>query len=288
MRLIILIAISISLNCFAQDLTFEEKQDQILNYSNIKSVLKSDGLDETQAKKQKVISEIKDTRKKINISRYNYPKDSDYWKFITELWLVKNVQKLRWDFPKPEYGLKLAFKQLLEKFSFYNIEFKILIINTPNVAHFGLPLGDNSYLFILSLPFMRSLDLTKVDISLLLLEDFLRLRRNQFKENLNLNLKNLAGNFYNKKIDKTLITGALNKYDEVVFNKGFTFQQQFELTKEVDQLLKSEPPLWGAYFKLYTKIDRFIKTDILYKNYLKIYPSPEMRLKWLSPKKEVI
>ena len=94
MRLIILIAISISLNCFAQDLTFEEKQDQILNYSNIKSVLKSDGLDETQAKKQKVISEIKDTRKKINISRYNYPKDSDYWKFITELWLVKNVQKL--------------------------------------------------------------------------------------------------------------------------------------------------------------------------------------------------
>ena len=273
---------------YGEELTFEEKQEEVLNYSNIKSILKNDGLSEHRSKKKKMVKEMQSVRQDVKVSRYNYPSENDFWRFATELWLVKNVQKLRWDFPKPKYGIVIAFKQLLEKFSFYNVKFKILIVNTPNISHYGLPLGKNEFLFVLSLPFIRSLDLTKVDISLLLLEDFLRLKKEYFKSNVKLDLSFLGKNFYGKKLDNKILTKTLGKYDEFFFDKGFSFQQQFEVTKEISSLLKSEPVLWGTYFKLYKNIDRFIKTDILYRNYLKIYPSPEMQIQWLSPKKEVI
>ena len=69
---------------------------------------------------------------------------------------------------------------------------------------------------------------------------------------------------------------------------GFNFQQQYEITKKMDAQLKSEPNLWSVYFKLYGKLERFMKSDLLYKNYIKIYPSPELQINWLSPKKQVI
>jgi hypothetical protein len=269
-------------------LTQEEKEDSVIDYSNIKNVILNDGLKNDQIKKQELVKEIKSQRGQINLNRYNYPEAKDYWSMMSELWLVKNAQVLRWDFPKPEYGINIAFKQLLEKFGYYNKSFKILIVNTPTVTHFGLPDGEDSFIFILSLPFMRSLDLTKVDISLLMFEDFMRMEKNFFIENLGIDQAFLGTNFYEKKIDKSQVSKTLKVYTEVVFKTGFNFQQQYEVTKSMDQILKSDPPLWTAYFKLYKKLDRFIKTDLLYKNYLKIYPSPELQLQWLSPKKKVI
>lgn len=272
----------------AQNLTQEEREQEIVNYSNIRRVLVEDGLDIEKNKKELFVSEIKKERKKIIKDRYQYPQSEDFFSVMTEYWLVKNAQVLRWDFPKPEYGIKVAFGQLLEKFGFYNVEFKILIVNTPIVTHFGLPSGKKSYTFVLSLPFMRSLDLTKVDISLLLLEDFLRLEKGYFISNLNLNKSFMGTNFQKKKIDKTHVSKALKRYNEVIFKTGFNFQQQYGVTKEIDKLLKSDLALWGAYFKLYKKLERFIKADLLYKSFLKIYPSPELQLQWLSPKKKII
>ena len=135
---------------------------------------------------------------------------------------------------------------------------------------------------------MRSLDLTKVDISLLLFEDFIRLEKNYFVESISIDKKLLSTNFYGKKIEPGLVKNVMKKYDELIFEIGYDFKQQFELTKSIDSLLKSDPVIWSAYFKLLGKIDRFIKSNVLYKDYLKIYPSPELQIKWLTPKKKLI
>ena len=57
---------------------------------------------------------------------------------------------------------------------------------------------------------------------------------------------------------------------------------------KIDGYLKADPILWNAYFNLLKKIDRLTKNDLLYKDYLKIYPSPELQIQWISPKKKVI
>ena len=87
---------------------------------------------------------------------------------------------------------------------------------------------------------------------------------------------------------KQLIDKILEGYSRVIYKDGFDFQQQYEITKKIDQVLKIDPNLWGAYFRLVNKIDKFIKSDLLYQNYLKIYPSPELQIQWLTPKKSVI
>ncbi len=271
-----------------EEMTQEEKEKEVIDYSNIKKVLMHDGLSGERAKKDRMIKQIKKERASLKKQRSVYPTADDYWSTVSELWLVKNAQVLRWDFPKPEYGIAGAFKGLLEKFGYYNIEFKILIMNTPTVTHFGLPAGEKRFIFILSLPFIRSLDLTKVDISLILLEDFLRLRQGLFLKNLALDTGFLNDVIKDERVNKKQLNLALKRYSKVILETGFDFQQQFAVAKEIDQLLKSSPPLWAAYFKLYKKLDRFIKNDLLYKNFLKIYPSPELQLQWLSPKKKII
>lgn len=274
---------------YGQTKTTEESEKDLLNYSNIKSVLKNDGLMKEKQKKERIVKEIKKEKRKINISRYDYPSSDDFWNQMSEYWLVKNAQLLRWDFPKPEYGIDTAFKNLLENFGFYNKHYKILIVNSPKVFHLGLPAGKDRYILIISLPFMRTMDLTKVDISLLLLEDMLRLESGYFIDNLEAKTEFIGSNFYGKEAPKKqMITDLMEKYDKVVFSKGFNFQQQFEVTKQMDSYLKSDPPLWNAYFNLLKKIDRLVKSDLLYKEYLKVFPSPELQMQWLSPKKKVI
>ena len=274
-----------AINLFAQaNLTQEEKEDGVINYSNIKNVLKSDGLEKQVEAKKEYIKTIKKEKSVLNKGRYDIPSEEDFWAMMTRYWLVKNAQLLRWDFPKPDYGIGPAFRTLLEKFGYFNEHFKILIINSPNISHFGFPGEKGESIFILSLPFMRGLDLTKVDISLLLFEDFLRLREGYFKKNLGLKLDWIGGNFYGKSFEKKNLTSLMEKFDSVVFKKGFNFQQQFEITKKMDALLKSEPHIWSSYFKLFNKLERFIKTDLLYKNNVKIYPTPELQMNWLAPK----
>ena len=133
---------------------------------------------------------------------------------------------------------------------------------------------------------MRNLDLTKVDISLLLLEDLLRLQAGYFKENLELDEKLIGQNFYGEKLLPDFWKKYTKAYDKVIRKTGFNFQQQFEITKKMDGLLKSTPALWNAYFKLINKLDKFLKVDVLFKHMIKIYPSPELQLKWLAPPKK--
>ena len=64
-------------------------------------------------------------------------------------------------------------------------------------------------------------------------------------------------------MDLSLIEELLKNYDNQVKNKGFTFQQQFEITKKMDAHLKAHPELWNLYFRLLGKIDQFIKVNLV-------------------------
>lgn len=290
MKKILLISLFISFSALAKkEIKSDiEKEAEVIDYSNIQSVLKEDGLEKEAVLKKQLVQKVIEEKKDIKLKKYNYPRKEDFWSFMSELWVVKNAQELKWDAPRPEYGINLAFKNLLEKLGYYNHSYKILIVDSPNITHFGLPSNKNESILILSLPFLRTLDLTKVDISLLLLEDFLRIKNGYFLENLIVKTDFIGKNFSQDGMDKTAIDNILGDYSNIVYKKGFNFQQQYETTKAMDRILKSYPDIWSAYLRLLNKIDRLVKNNLLFKNYTKVYPSPEMQIQWLKPKEEVL
>jgi hypothetical protein len=89
-------------------------------------------------------------------------------------------------------------------------------------------------------------------------------------------------------MDMTLVDNKLKQIGEVVRDRGFSFQQQFEVTKKMAEMLKADPNLWNAYISLLKKIDDLIKNNPLFESYTKYYPSPEMQLQWLLPSKKKI
>ena len=102
-------------------------------------------------------------------------------------------------------------------------------------------------------------------------------------------MKELFGsNFQGKKLNLKEFKTLFKRYDDLIYAKGFTFQQQFEVTKAVSSILKGNLKLWNLYFGVLKKIDDLIKTNILYDNYVKIYPSPELQINWLKPKRTVL
>lgn len=267
----------------------DEKELEVVNFQSIKKVLQQDGLSEAAKLKSKQVEILKKEQTSVEKGRYNYPSESELWGFVSEYWLVKNAQLLSWDFEKPDYGLEVSFSKMLESLGFYQKKFKILLINTPTLVRAAIP-GDNEMILLLSVPFIRSLDLSKLEISLLLLEDYFRLEAGYFKKNVATEkMSKLAGtNFYGTKPDISFIEELLKNYNNQINQKGYTFQQQFEVTKKMDSFLKATPELWNSYFRLLGKLDRFIKTNIQYKDYVKLYPSPEMQVKWLSPPEKVL
>ncbi len=275
--------------CFSQtEKIQDEKELEVVNFNSIKKVLMQDGLSETVKKKKKEVSILKKEQARIETRRYLYPSESELWGFASEYWLIKNAQLLDWDFEKPDYGIEKSLTETMESLGFYQKRFKILLINSPNLVRAALP-GNNEVIFLLSVPFIRSLDLSKLEIALLFFEDFIRLEQGYFKKNVTTEkMKTLSGgNFQSKKPDVSMIEELLKNYHVQIFERGNTFQQMYEVTRKMDAYLKSSPEMWNAYFRLIGKMDRFIKTNIQYKDYTKLYPSPEMQLKWLSPEEKV-
>ena len=142
---------------------------------------------------------------------------------MSEYWLVKNVSRLEWDFPRLNYGIGEHFKTVLEKMGFYEKDIKILFLNSSQIYHFAIPGNKNEYIFLLSLPFMKKLELSQTEISLLLLENYLRIKAKYFHkyvspEGLN---KFLGSNFYKKKFRKDIVDKILKSYSEMIFKQGF-------------------------------------------------------------------
>ncbi|HXH32355.1 MAG TPA: hypothetical protein VNJ01_16260 [Bacteriovoracaceae bacterium] len=268
----------------------EEKELEVVNFQSIKKVLQKDGLSESAVQKRKTTDILKKEQGVIERKRYFYPTEAELWGLVSEYWLVRNAQLLVWDFVKPDYGIEDSFRTIMEKLGFFQKKYKILLLNSPALVRASLPSDENEMILLLSVPFIRSLDLSKLEISLLLLEDYFRLEAEYFKKAVRTpKMSKLAGtNFQGSKPDPTMLEEVLKNYDQQVMRKGYTFQQQFEVTKKMDSYLKAHPELWNAYFRLLGKIDKFIKVNVQYKDYVRMYPSPEMQVKWLSPEEKVL
>lgn len=268
----------------------EDKELELVNFNSVKKVLQKDGLSESAFQKKQQVAILKKEQINLDHLRYNYPPEDEMWGFISEYWLVKNAPILGWDFEKPDYGLDYSFKTTLQKMGFVQKKFKILLINNPVMVRAALPGSNGDIILLMSVPFIRSLDLSKLEISLLFLEDYLRLEAGYFKNNVGTQkLKNLAGtSFQGAKPDMSMLEELLKNYTNQINSKGYTFQQQFETTKKMDVFLKSQPELWNVYFHLLQKLNNYFKANVQYKDYVKLYPSPEMQIKWISPDEKVL
>lgn len=275
-----------SISSFSVEKSKEEKENELVDFSKIKDVIKSDGLEEAARKKSLIALEKKKKRLEKDRARYNIPNEEEFWPFISEFWLIKNAPVLMWNVKKPDYGLDESFEQVLKNIGVFGIKFRILLVDSPNVFHFGLPYKKNEYLFLLSIPFIRTMDLTKLEISVLLFENYLRVKQGLFKEMaMTKEVRSALGtNFQNKKLDPNMLKSILKKYDQIVLSEGFNFKQQFSVTKEMEKVLKNNLKLWNAYFSLLRKVDKLVKENTLYEQYVKIYPSPELQINWLTPK----
>ncbi len=268
----------------------EEKELEVVNFKSIKKVLEKDGLSQAAKQKKAQVAVMKKEQVNLDQGRYTYPSEDELWGFLSEYWLVKNAQILGWDFEKPDYGLESSFRSTLQTLGFVQKRFKILLVNTPTLVRASLPGNDGEMILLLSVPFIRSLDLSKLEISLMFLEDYFRLEAGYFKNQVGTDkMKKLAGtSFYGQKPDLTVIEELMKNYHKQIYEKGFTFQQQFEVTKKMDSFLKSNPELWNVYFRLLGKLKSFLKVNVQYKEYVKLFPSPEMQLKWISPEEKVL
>jgi hypothetical protein len=268
----------------------EEKELEVVNFENIKKVLEDDGLSKAAEEKQKEVTLLKQKQDDLLKQKYNYPNEDELWGIISEIWLIKNAQALGWDFEKPDFGLQTTFGSTLGRLGFLQKKFKILIINTPALIRAVLPGKEGEMIFLVSLPFIRSLDLSKHEISLLLLEDYFRFEAGYFKNQVRSEkFKSLAGgNFYGNNPDQSMIEEMLKNYHKQIYEKGYSFQQQFEITKKMDTFLKSQPQIWNSYYQILLKLQNFLKVNLQYKDYVKLYPSPEMQLKWLMPEEKVL
>ncbi len=74
----------------------------------------------------------------------------------------------------------------------------------------------------------------------------------------------------------------------MIFDKGFSFSQQYRVTKDMSNILKSDMKMWNSYYLLIKKKKELVERNILFKKYLKIYPSPELQLNWMNPVKKKI
>lgn len=262
-----------------------EEEAELLEFDKLNSVLKQDKLEIYAKEKQLLAKKLAEQRKILEKKRFYYPTEDNFWSMLSELWCVKNALYLKWDFEAADLGIGINFKKFMESLSLNKKKVKILVLESMNVAHLALPADENSYIFLISLPFMRAMDLTKREISILLLEDMVRADKGFFKSGLT--IKDVKAKFgtlmENNKPDIKYIKQLLDEYSEIALQRGFTFQQQFEVTKFVDTILKTKSEYWESYLSLTQKRDLLVKTNEGFSWYSRFYPSPEMQLTWLQP-----
>lgn len=257
---------------------------KIIDFSLIKDVIKSDGL-KKRVEKIQIKSRKSKAQKQEKIDlKFQVPGEKEFWSFFSEYWMIKNRKILQWDFEKPDFGITSAFNELLDQLEIKNKSFKIMLINSPVLTHFALPANINQYIFILSLPFLREAKLSNMDIAALLLEDMIRSDLGFMKKSiLYQNKINILGaSLKNPSINNLTFEKLLKRYDEKIYEKGYSFQEQFLVTKETGKIVGKYKKINENYISMLSKIDIAIKSGHSFSQYNKIYPSPEMQLKWLE------
>lgn len=269
----------------ASELEQVEREAELIDFESIRSILRADGLEEVADEKIEVVETINHERKERIRRMYDLPSREDFFHFFSQYWLVKNAAVLKWDFQKPDYGIEEHFKELLESLGLVDLGFKILLLDSPVVAHGYLPAKSDEFILLLSVPFMRTLDLSRTEISLILLQEVLRAQMNFFEKKVIFDqLEKMFGqNFQGSEFDQGIFKKTLREYDKVIFENGYTFQEQFELTRRIDMLLRPREELWQTFYGLVGKIDTLVKTNPLYRQYPSLFPSPELQRGWLRP-----
>jgi hypothetical protein len=264
-------------------------EEEIKEYEKIQDVIRNDLLEKEFNEQKKILSLKKQQVKKKVIDKNLFPKQGDLWGIVSEWWLVKNAHQLKWDQDGPDYGISESFHSLLESMGFYNKKIKILLLNSSSLTHFALPGQEGEVIFLLSRQFIRALDLSKLEIALVLLEDFFRIHFQFLTQDLenqpSLGLKVKFGASLKKEnIDKTFLEKLIQSFNDFITQKGFSFEQQFQVTTHIAKLIGDKSILMEAYLSMLKKRDILVKTNENYKNYAQIFPSPEIQLRWLNQK----
>lgn len=268
------------------DIALEAKvSDESVDFSSIRELIKKDGLEGELKRKEDEKKLREELGKKKDKERFSIPTANSFFPFYFEYWLVKNAPKLKWDFHKPDYGIEETYAEFLRSQGYIETKFKILFTDSTEIFRLSF-LGRNGELIhVLSLPFIRTLDLSKIEIAIILFEDFLRARRGYLISKIK--SKELDAHLGTNYAGKAFPTAVFDKFfkeaNDVILNKGFSFQEQFEVTKEMDQQLKADLKIWNTYYTLLSKIDQLAKSNLLYKKYAELFPSPEMQMNWLKP-----
>ena len=265
-------------------------ETNLVDFSSIKDVLANDLLEESVGQVIKSTEKKKNGAPSGNINKFEYPSHEDFWGFVSEFWLVKNVTLLRWNFEKPDYGIEQVFTNFLAEMGYVEKKFKILLLEGRNVFHLALPSGPGEVILLLSVPFIQDLDLNKLEISILLFENFIRNDLGQLKKKLTSpKLEKLIGsNFKESSFNHEEWAKLQNEYDKIILSSGFSFQEQFEVTTRVGKILGNKSNHFDRYLALLKKIENLTKGNPNYLGYNKIYPSPELQIKWLLPPSKVL
>ncbi len=283
-----------SLAASSPGVSTEKEQAQLaaeqewVNFKAIQKVLQNDQLASPAQRQQQAMQRSKQRQQYLAKALYDIPTAEHFWGFFSEFWLVKNVNILQWDVPMPDYAIETHFTAWLKQLKFPPLKFKLLLLDSINVCHVALPSDPGEVIFLLSVPFIRTLDLSQTEISVLLLEDLVRHQQGYLREMLSTpDAQKLWGTNFktNPKFQGKFVGALLQRLDEVTMGTGFNFQQQFVVTNALRELIKGEDKLLYAYQSVLQKIDNLVKNNPKYKNYLNIYPSPELQLGWLNPQK---
>jgi hypothetical protein len=265
---------------FAQDKVTEEKSD----FKELKEILKKDELLENFTKKQKAKKVKKAVKKMLAVQDEFFPDKKSFWEIYPEYWVAKNAAILKWNFERVDMGVSLHTQKILNQVGILEKNLKVLFLNSSFIPHLSFSNTENQFLILISLPFIKAMDLTKNQISLLIIEEVLRAQRLHLEQVL---IEKDQKVMYQKKIAKLEeVTSFINQLDEKFMkflkSQGFSFQMLYEVTLEMKNILASHPILLKDYKELCEKKKSLVINSKDFKFYSRLYPSPEMQLKWLS------
>ena len=251
---------------------------------NIDDYLEADKLLEVSETKDKLqkkqAQKLFDEKKR----RYSYPSFEDFWKFASEYWLVKNIDKIKWDQGSDASEVKKNFQLLLNDLGIEGIKLKVFIFPTDRHPHFVLPRSDREFVFLISQKFIEASRLNPKQLSYLLLEELIRIQQGYlfdfFKDDSF--VKNLGESFYiNKRPAMGDFEKLMTKISIFYLEHGFSFENEYRVTKSICKKLSDKPVRLKAYRNYFeslkSQIDAIHKVFVDYK---KLYPGFEMKHLW--------
>ena len=252
---------------------------------DIKSIIKNDfekkNKEKINKKKREAIQNKTKKNKKLESDNKYYS-----WKILNRLWLVENVDVLKWNFDRPDYGLNKVINDTLKRTGYSSVKYKIILSNSNITSHTSLPGKGSEVFIILSKIFLERMDVTKQEIALLVLEELVRSRKYKNIDTLEKRIgryPRLKNRRNYKKDVNAFVRKAFKVYDELVYNYKSNFKEEYAVHTILMNSLASEQKLLNSYLNLQKKLTALLETTI-FSNYPNVYPSPELRIRWMTKK----